>query len=97
VVTVTLGDDLAIVGLPGEFFVQHGLDLKSRSVIPNTFAFGYCNATYGYFPTINAAWQGGYGGREATIVEVGAGEMLMNKALTNLYYQTGRLKRIPEF
>jgi len=96
-VTVTLGDDLALVGLPGEFFVQHGLDLKSRCVIPNTFACGYCNATYGYFPTINAAWQGGYGAKEATIVEVGAGEMFINKALINLYYQTGRLKRIPEF
>jgi len=96
-VTVTLGDDLAIVGLPGEFFVQHGLDLKSRCVIPNTFVCGYCNATYGYFPTINATWQGGYGAREATIVEVGAGEKFMNQALVNLYYQTGRLKRVPEF
>ena len=96
-VTVTLGDDLAIVGLPGEFFVQHGLDLKARSVIPNSFAFGYCNGLLGYFPTINAAWQGGYGAREATIVEVGAGETFINRALVNLYYQTGRLREIPEF
>jgi hypothetical protein len=96
-VTVTLGDDLAIAGLPGEFFVQHGLDLKSRCVIPNTFAFGYCNTTFGYFPTINAAWEGGYGGKEATIVEVGAGERFVNRALRNFYYQTGRLKKIPDF
>jgi hypothetical protein len=96
-VTVTLGDDLAIVGVPGEFFVQHGLDLKSRSLVPNTFLFGYCNTTYGYFPTINAAVQGGYGAKEATVVKVGAGEKLMNRALVNLYYQTGRLKLVPEF
>ena len=94
-VTATLGDDLAMVGLPGEFFVQHGLDLKARSVIPNTFVFGYCNTLLGYFPTINAAWQGGYGAGEATLVEVGAGEKFINRALINLYYQTGRLKEIP--
>jgi neutral ceramidase len=97
VVTITLGDDVAIVGLPGEFFVEHGLHLKAQSAIPNTFAFGYCNNTLAYFPTINGAWQGGYGGREATLVAVGAGEQLVNTALVNLYYQTGRLRRIPEF
>ncbi len=96
-VTVTLGDDLAIAGLPGEFFVQHGLDLKNRCSIPNTFVFGYCNNSFGYFPTINAAWEGGYGGKEATIVEVGAGERFINRALRNFYYQTGRLKEIPDF
>lgn len=97
VVTVTLGDDVAFAGFPGEFFVEHGLDLKARSAIPNTYFFGYCNKTYAYFPTINAAWQGGYGAKEASIVEVGAGERLVNKALANLYYQTGRLSRIPSF
>ncbi len=96
-VTVTLGDDVAIAGLPGEFFVEHGLSLKARSAIPNTFAFGYCGNSLGYFPTINAAWEGGYGGKEATIVAVGAGEKLINRALVNLYYQTGRLSEIPNF
>jgi neutral/alkaline ceramidase-like enzyme len=95
--TVTLGDDLAIVGLPGEFFVEHGRSLKARCVIPNTFLFGYCNGSLGYFPTINAAWQGGYGASEATMVEVGAGEKLINRALVNLYYQTGRLQPLPKF
>jgi neutral ceramidase len=93
--TVTLGDDLAIAGWPGEFFVQLGLDLKERSAIPNTFVFGYCNRTFGYFPTINAAAQGGYGAGDATIVEVGAGETFVTKSLKNLYYQTERLNRLP--
>jgi len=96
-VTVTVGDELAIAGLPGEFFVELGLDLKRRSAFPYTFAFGYCNKGYAYFPTVNAAWQGGYGGKEATVVEVGAGEKFINKALVNLYYQTGRLSAIPKF
>jgi len=95
-VTVTLGDDLAIAGWPGEFFVQLGLDLKARCVIPNTFVFGYCNKTYGYFPTINAAWQGGYGAKEATFVEIGAGHKFLNETLANFYYQTGRLRRVPK-
>ncbi len=97
VVTVTLGRDLALVGLPGEFFVDHGLSLKAGSAIPNTFALGYCNGSLGYFPTINAAWEGGYGGKEATIVEVGAGERVINRALVSLYYQTGRLSEVPRF
>jgi len=96
-VTVTLGDDLAIAGVPGEFFVAHGLDLKARCAIPNAFLFGYCNKGFAYFPTVNASWQGGYGGKEATFVEVGAGEKFINRALVNVYYQTGRLNRIPQF
>jgi len=96
-VTVTLGDDLALVGWPGEFFVQHGLDLKERCAIPNTFVCGYCNKSFGYFPTINAAWQGGYGAKEATLVAVGLGDEFVKKSLVNLYYQTGRLHRIPQF
>ena len=96
-VTVTLGDDVAIAGWPGEFFVQYGLDLKARCAIQNTFVFGYCNKTYGYFPTINAAWQGGYGAKEATVVAVGMGDEFLARSLVNLYYQTGRLTRVPEF
>ena len=96
-VTVTLGDDTAIVGWPGEFFVQYGLDLKARCKIPNTFVFGYCNKTFAYFPTIDGAWQGGYGGKEATFVAVGTGDEFLTKSLVNLYYQTGRLSRIPTF
>lgn len=96
-VTVTLGDDVAIAGWPGEFFVQYGLDLKSRSAIPNTFVFGYCNKTFGYFPTIDAAWQGGYGAKEATVVAVGMGDEFVARSLVKFYYQTGRLTRIPEF
>lgn len=96
-VTVTLGDDVAIAGVPGEFFVEHGLWLKEQCVIPNTFVFGYCNGSLAYFPTINAAHEGGYGGKEATIVEVGAGERFMREALISFYYQTGRLRAIPAF
>ena len=84
-------------GVLGSKGLQLGLDLKARCAIPNTFVFGYCNKTFGYFPTVNAAWEGGYGGREATLVEVGAGERFVTKTLANLYYQTDRLHKVPQF
>lgn len=93
--TVLIGDDLAIAAFPGEFFVEHGLELKKRSPVENTIFAGYCNGLLGYFPTIKAASQGGYGASENTIVEVGAGERLINLALIQLYYQTGKLERVP--
>jgi hypothetical protein len=90
--TVLIGDDLALATFPGEFFVEHGLDLKARSRIENTLFVGYCNRRLRYFPTIQAATEGGYGAAHygtssATQVEVGAGERLVNRALVNLYYQ----------
>jgi hypothetical protein len=90
--TVLIGDDLALATFPGEFFVEHGLSLKERSRIENTLFVGYCNRRLRYFPTIQAATEGGYGAAHygsssATQVEVGAGERLVNRALVNLYYQ----------
>lgn len=85
--TVLIGHDLAIGAFPGEFFVEHGLALKQRSPFNNTIFVGYTNDALGYFPTIKACTQGGYGAASATRVEVGAGERLINRALINLMYQ----------
>ena len=49
----------------------------------------------GYFPTIRAAAEGGYGADEATIVEVGAGEQLVSRALIDLYRLLGDLPEVP--
>jgi len=92
--TLLVGPELAIAAFPGEFFVEHGLELKSRSRIRHTLFVGYTNQRLRYFPTIRAATEGGYGaGRygesSATQVEVGAGERLVDRALVNLYYQAG--------
>jgi hypothetical protein len=53
---------------------------------------GYCNDYHQYFPTIEAAAEGGYGA-DATVsaAEVGAGELMMNRALINLYKMRGKL------
>ena len=85
--TVVIGRDLALATFPGEFFVEHGLRLKEASQIEHTFFVGYTNRRLRYFPTIKACTEGGYGAASATIVEVGAGERLVNRALVNLHYQ----------
>jgi Neutral/alkaline non-lysosomal ceramidase, N-terminal len=89
--TVLLNDDLALVGGSGEFFCNHSNRLKQRSYVPNTLFFGYCNGHHMYFPTIEAASEGGYGG-DASVspVEIGAGELMMNQALKNIYTMLGK-------
>ncbi len=84
--TVVLNDNLALVGGSGEFFCNHSNRLKQRAYIPNTLFFGYCNGHHMYFPTIEAASEGGYGG-DPTVspVQIGAGEVMMNQALINIY------------
>ena len=90
-----IGRDLAIASFPGEFFVEHGLRLKQESLVANTLFVGYSNGHLGYFPTIRAAGEGGYGADTSTIVEVGAGERLVDRALVGLGYLSGRLRAVP--
>lgn len=91
--TILIGKDIALATFPGEFFLEHGVRLKSESKIEHTFFVGYTNRRLRYFPTIGACTEGGYGAASATIVEVGAGERLINRALINLYYQAGLIRR----
>lgn len=84
--TVLLNGEIGIVGGSGEFFSNHSNRLKERSYLPHTLFFGYCNGHNLYFPTIEAASEGGYGAdAQMSPVELGAGERLMNQALINLY------------
>ncbi|MEX0978239.1 MAG: neutral/alkaline non-lysosomal ceramidase N-terminal domain-containing protein [Pirellulales bacterium] len=89
--TVLLNGEVALVGGSGEFFCNHSNRLKQRSYVPHTLFFGYCNGHHMYFPTIEAASEGGYGG-DASVspVEVGAGEAMMNQALKNIYTMLGK-------
>jgi hypothetical protein len=89
--TVLLNGEVALVTGSGEFFCNHSNRLKERSYAPHTLFFGYCNGHHMYFPTIEAASEGGYGG-DATVspVEIGAGEMMMNQALVNIYTMLGK-------
>lgn len=85
-----LNDEIALVGASGEFFGQHAIRLRERARVRQVFFFGYCNGYHQYFPTIEGAAEGGYGGNaQVAPVEVGAGERMMDTALIWIYDMVG--------
>jgi hypothetical protein len=88
-----LNGNIGFVGVSGEFFCTHSLNLKRRARLDHLFFLGYCNDYQQYFPTIEAAAEGGYGAdaRVAT-AEVGAGELIMDHALLHLYRMRGKIE-----
>jgi len=95
--TALLNQELAIVTGPGEFFCDHAIRLKERSRAAMTLFFGYCNGHNMYYPTIEAAAEGGYGADALVAwVELGAGERMMDKALINLYTLMGQYPSLME-
>jgi neutral ceramidase len=94
--TVLLDGRIGFVGVSGEFFSSHSLNLKRRTRLDHVFFLGYCNDYHQYFPTIEAAAEGGYGA-DPTVspVEVGAGEKMMDQALIRLYKMRGRMPNLP--
>jgi len=88
-----LNGDVALVGAAGEFFCNHAIRLKERARVGQLFFFGYCNGYHQYFPTIEAAAEGGYGADNAVApAEVGAGERIADSALIWLYHMRGKAK-----
>lgn len=97
VATVLLNKRIALIGMPGEPFVNFQINWRDRSPVPDAFFLGYANGYFDYFPTIDAAAQGGYGaGDSNTYVEVGAGERMLRQALVRVYEMLGKLKDAPE-
>jgi hypothetical protein len=83
---------IGFVGVSGEFFCGHSLSLKRRARLENLFFLGYCNDYQQYFPTIEAASEGGYGTEPpVSSAELGAGERIMDQALIHLYQMGGKL------
>jgi hypothetical protein len=90
--TALVNGRVGIVGVSGEFFCSHALSLKRRARLEHLFFLGYCNDYHQYFPTIEAAAEGGYGADPlVSPVEVGAGERMMDRALLNLFRMRGQL------
>lgn len=52
-------NDLALVAVNGEPFVELGLEVRASSPLPHTFLLGYSNGCLGYFPTPQAFQEGG--------------------------------------
>jgi len=94
--TALLDGRIGFVGVSGEFFCSHALSLRRRARLEHLFFLGYCNDYHQYFPTIEAAAEGGYGTDWATSpAEVGAGERIMDRALLRLYQLRGKLAELP--
>lgn len=88
-----LNSETALVGASGEFFANHSIRLRERLNGRQLFFFGYCNGYHQYFPTIEAVAEGGYGADAAVSpVAIGAGEQIMDTALTWIYQLLGRIK-----
>jgi len=91
--TIALLDGrIGLVGVSGEFFCGHALRLKRRARLGHLFFLGYCNDYQQYFPTIEAASEGGYGTvPPVSSAAIGAGERIMDRALIHLYQMRGQL------
>ena len=53
-------DDVALIGLPGEIFVETGLAIAEASPFALTLPVGYANGAIGYVPTSEEVPYGGY-------------------------------------
>jgi hypothetical protein len=87
-----INQEIALVAGSGEFFCQHAIRLRERARVKQLIFCGYANGYHQYFPTIEAAAEGGYGA-DTTVApaEVGAGEAMMNAALLWIYQMRKKL------
>jgi hypothetical protein len=89
--TALLGDSIGLIGLPGEPFHGHASRLRDRADLPHALVLGCCNGHFLYFPTIEAAAEGGYGADpRMSPIALGAGERMLDRALIALYRMRGR-------
>ena len=89
---IALGDDVAWVSLPGEVFVELGMEIKRRSPFRHTIIAELANGTIGYIPTRRAYDEGNYEPISARCA-AGSGEKLVEvalKLLTELKPAQGR-------
>ncbi|MCZ7573672.1 MAG: hypothetical protein M5U01_34405 [Ardenticatenaceae bacterium] len=75
--------DAYLVGIPGEPFVEIGLEIKRRSGLPHVFVVGLANGYVGYIPTEEAYAVGGYEPAAARVAP-GADAAIVNTALSLL-------------
>lgn len=95
VMTAMVNRDLALVTIPGEPFIQHQLNLREQSPVPNTFMLGVAYCGRGspyvvYIPTAQAVKEGGYGASQCSFVSGDAGDRLVEQAVADLKALTGR-------
>lgn len=72
--------DLAVCGVPAEYFVEYGLQLRERSPAKHTFVVELANDYIGYVPTPEAFDGGGYEGTSARFAR-DTGDMIAEAVL----------------
>lgn len=87
--TVVVDRNLALVAIPGEPFIQHQLDLTSKSPLANSFILGLAYHGKGtpfviYIPTVQAVKEGGYGATECSFLAADAGERMVNEGVSTI-------------
>jgi neutral ceramidase len=75
-----LSDEVAVVGLPGEVFVEHGLAIKQASPFPVTLVIELCQDDVAYVPTSKAFTEGSYETVNSRIAP-GGGEAMTEAAI----------------
>jgi neutral ceramidase len=85
VMVISVGEELAFVGLPGEMFVELGLAVKQNSPYQYTFINTLANGSIGYVANRKAFGEGSYGAAPAsTRSNPGSGEALVDSAVRQL-------------
>lgn len=79
----SLSDEVAIVGLPGEVFVELGLAIKEASPFPVTMIVELTHVHIAYVPTRKAFAEGGYETLNSRLAP-GGGEGLVESAVRQL-------------
>jgi neutral ceramidase len=96
VATILIDKRIAMIGVPGEAFVQFQMNWRQRCPVSDCFFLGYSNGFFSYLPTIRAATEGGHGANNVWArIEPGAPEQMVNHALIRLYEMLGRLRDSP--
>ncbi len=78
---MSLGDDVAIVTLPGEVFVELGLAIKQASPFKHTLVIELSNAVETIYVPTRAAYASGSYEVTNSAVQPGSGEMLVETAI----------------
>ncbi len=100
VTSLLINGTLGLVTIPGEPFIYYQKYLRERAELPNVYLVGYTDNTIQdwpnyYFPDIVSAAHAGYGASDATIAGLGAGEMLVNRGLIQLFSMRGMYRDEP--
>jgi neutral ceramidase len=99
ITTVLINREIAIAALPGEPMHKLQKMWKEQADVPYPLFYGYTFSSggtwAGYIPDLRTAAYGGYGADVSTRIEVGAGETIMLRHLTNLYDLLGMWREKP--